>query len=795
MTSREALIARKLSGLPFVMSPDVHEEIRQSIADYFLDDTHDSDSELSTSDAESHDANETTAESSHFLATTVTTSLMPNTASSPPASVSVARQASTPTPVFVINPAPIPEAERNILGVGVHSLGDEGQSGVEEKEKEVKLVEEMQVKKCCSNNCLAKIPIDTIISCREQCRELQVRCDQHVDHLHLILLGHFDACLQDSKKTSSSKKKPTDRSRTRLMHTFHGMPVCIDSFHFLHDISRRVTRNLKLQFEQYGLEPSAHGNVLKTSLSKALPFEMRCDVVKFIENYALSNALVLPGRTAGTKNPDILLLPCGTTKSKVHTLYVQACGDNRSMSFAAFTATWRMFLPGICIQKPRTDLCSTCKQQTVSLQKLRSLDEDVRKDLLSQSLKHLEVVSEQRQYYKDCISNANIALPPQFQFGQVSDSAVVQHFSFDFAQQVFIPNSSQQVGPIYFLVPYKLALFGIMCEPMSRMVIYIIPEAVLVSKGSNLVISLLHHFLSKYAAGVTQMVFNADNCVGQNKNNTVLQYLMWRVVTGLSSRIELAFMISGHTKFGPDYGFGIFKRLYRHAEVNSVDEVCNLMSGSKLLIAEPVGTEQGEVRIPCYDWQSKFASLGKISGIKQNHHFSFDRVKPNVCSVRTYAQSAVAETTVDWDNESMSSEMPEILIPAGLSHARKEYLYAKIRKYVSNDMKDRLCPKPADAVEDMPETSAVQKTVQPTVVPVKEVSSRKAKQVAGRSLLTRSVAATSCTEQIPTTMGLSMPHRKRAAPTCGYCGVQGHRDSFRSGKPLCPKRKAECGQK
>ena len=43
-------------------------------------------------------------------------------------------------------------------------------------------------------------------------------------------------------------------------------------------------------------------------------------------------------------------------------------------------------------------------------------------------------------------------------------------------------------------------------------------------------------------------------------------------------------------------------------------EVCKLMSGSKLLIAEPVGTEQGDVLIPCYDWQAKFASLGKISG-------------------------------------------------------------------------------------------------------------------------------------------------------------------------------------
>ena len=155
-----------------------------------------------------------------------------------------------------------------------------------------------------------------------------------------------------------------------------------------------------------------------------------------------------------------------------------------------------------------------------------------------------------------------------------------------------------------------------MCEPLGKMVIYVIPESVLVGNGANMVVSLLHHFLAKYSSGEQRVVLNADNCVGQNKNNTVLQYLMWRVTCGLNSHIELALMLAGHTKFGPDYGFGVFKRMYRHAEVNTVKDVCGLIERSKLLLAEPVGTEEGEVLIPCFDWQTKFASAGTISGIK-----------------------------------------------------------------------------------------------------------------------------------------------------------------------------------
>ena len=491
-----------------------------------------------------------------------------------------------------------------------------GQAGDVEKQKELQLIEETRRKKCCANECLNKFPVDVIYTCRVQCSELQIRCDQHVSHLHLVMLGHMDACLRDSEQTSCAKKKNVERNRTRLCSTFHGIPVCTDAYHFIHGISRRVTRDLKLQFEEHGLEPRVHGNVDKTSLAKALPFQVRENAVKFIENYALAHALVLPGRTAGTKNPDVLLLPCGTTKAKVHELFVKACGSQRSMSYSVFCVTWNKFLPGVRIQRPRSDLCATCKQDTLGLQKLRMLDDEVRAELLNRSLRHLELVDQQRNHYRSSIATAAATMPNDINFGDAAHGSVIQHFSFDFAQQIFIPNSSQQVGPLYFLVPYKLALFGIMCEPMGKMVIYVVPEGVLVSKGSNMVVNLLHHFLEKYAGGVTQMVLNADNCVGQYKNNTVIQYLMWRVATGLSTKIELAFMVAGHTKFSPDYGFGVFKRLYRHSELNSVEEVCGMMGKSSLLVAEPVGTKQN-VLIPCYDWQAKFSSVGKIAGLKK----------------------------------------------------------------------------------------------------------------------------------------------------------------------------------
>ena len=51
---------------------------------------------------------------------------------------------------------------------------------------------------------------------------------------------------------------------------------------------------------------------------------------------------------------------------------------------------------------------------------------------------------------------------------------------------------------------------------------YLIDEAVDTGKGGNTVVSMLHHFLETHTLIVRNIHLHADNCVGQNKNNTVM---------------------------------------------------------------------------------------------------------------------------------------------------------------------------------------------------------------------------------------------------------------------------------
>ena len=82
-----------------------------------------------------------------------------------------------------------------------------------------------------------------------------------------------------------------------------------------------------------------------------------------------------------------------------------------------------------------------------------------------------------------------------------------------------------------------------------------------------------------------------------------MRYLMWHVTTGLHKSACISFMVAGHTKFAPDWGFGLLKRktrrtfLLSQADIEAAGKassVCNL--------SLCVGMQDGQVIVPCYDW-------------------------------------------------------------------------------------------------------------------------------------------------------------------------------------------------
>lgn len=68
----------------------------------------------------------------------------------------------------------------------------------------------------------------------------------------------------------------------------------------------------------------------------------------------------------------------------------------------------------------------------------------------------------------------------------------------------------------------------------GRQTFYLVDEAESKGKGANSVVNMVHHYFQYYGLGESDACIHFDNCCGQNKNNVVVQYAMWRVMTGKS---------------------------------------------------------------------------------------------------------------------------------------------------------------------------------------------------------------------------------------------------------------------
>ena len=78
---------------------------------------------------------------------------------------------------------------------------------------------------------------------------------------------------------------------------------------------------------------------------------------------------------------------------------------------------------------------------------------------------------------------------------------------------------------------------------------------------------------------------------------------LWRVTTGLHQQIMLSFMLSGHTKFSPDWSFGLLKQWFRREMVSCLEDLAATVDASaQHNIVELAGQEDGTVFVNMYDW-------------------------------------------------------------------------------------------------------------------------------------------------------------------------------------------------
>ena len=134
------------------------------------------------------------------------------------------------------------------------------------------------------------------------------------------------------------------------------------------------------------------------------------------------------------------------------------------------------------------DLCWQCQSNNRDISSSSNLPDVVKQAKVKKHQAHVYLVFNERTFYQNMVKDAKAAynaagclsLEPHPPCS--TDFAV--HFSFDYAQQVHLPSFPMQQGPLYFLVPRKVGIFGVCMEGIPRQVKYLIDESHCSSKGS-----------------------------------------------------------------------------------------------------------------------------------------------------------------------------------------------------------------------------------------------------------------------------------------------------------------------
>ena len=562
-------------------------------------------------------------------------------------------------------------------------------------------------KKANGKHCSSQYSLEYLTSVRASCLELSSA------ELDMAIMGQLLAGMNTSPNVSMlARHKNGEREKVYTALYHQSKPVCLRMFQFIHTIGEKRMRNLMGNVRENGLTPRVHGNV-KRRPKHALSLASTEYVMRFLHSYAEQHALLLPGRIPGYSRTDLQLLPSSVSKRAVWRVYHEAAENVNTIhtvAYSTFCYLWRTLVPSVVVMKPRTDLCWQCQQKSTAITRSANSTDSDKSAAISDALEHLRVVKMERSHYKGILEECKASVhahftvdgkftpPPPLSQTPANTVDIKVHYSFDYAQQVHYPSDPLQPGPIYFLTPRKCTIFGVNCEAIPRQINFLTDEAGDCGKGANAVLSRLHFFFQNHGFGEKHVYLHADNCTGQNKNNCMIHYLIWRTMSGQHTNITLSFLPVGHTKFAFDWCFGLLKRQYRRTKVGSLQSIAEVVNKSaECNHAQLVSREDGSTIVPTFNWTDFFApKMKRIPGIKKLYHFRFESASPGCVFTKERSDSPEVKHHLlkePWSPD--ADELPTVISPCGLSAERQWYLHDQIRPFCPAEDMDSVCPLPS----------------------------------------------------------------------------------------------------
>jgi hypothetical protein len=181
-----------------------------------------------------------------------------------------------------------------------------------------------------------------------------------------------------------------------------------------------------------------------------------------------------------------------------------------------------------------------------------------------------------------------------------------------------------QVGATYYYSPLTINCFGIadVYLEQPKLSAYIYHEGEGKKGGNNVASLIMKHIIDrdwhKERGGRGELNIIMDNCAGQNKNKMVLRLAPFLVELGWYQKVNMIFLVAGHTKNAADWLFNLLKKEYQKSNIYNMQQLVNKLNDHRLIHAVKVGAED------FYDFNSYFDSIYTqipSGAIKQYQYF------------------------------------------------------------------------------------------------------------------------------------------------------------------------------
>ncbi len=586
---------------------------------------------------------------------------------------------------------------------------------------------------CCSRQCLKRLLDENEKSLRlfpEEWFQLEKKQQGAVLRFAIRLCSHWSAHTARGTSRVRSRFEFDDPVLGRL---------CRKAFAMITGIGEAtLARHTAAVHSSSGrFTPSPHENEGKEGHHR-IDLCARHEVISFLAEIASAVGEESSGRhsrrdeggdAAEKEGSAVIFLPSMYSLRLLHHLYTERAerGGFPSEYRVPLMSFSRIFhseeMSRLRIRSPRDDVCDVCLlyrrkmaclikegEAKATLEKLGGVSSDF--------TKHRELAVETRKVYRSECRRAKEGAEriqraaERNENKEVTEKLLSQyeaHYSFDFAQNLWLPQIADTQGQFYCRSLRNINLFGIVDDggtgtPLQTNMLY---DQTAAGKGSSETVSMLHLFLTsrKPCFAARRVNFHTDNCVGQNKNNTMIHFFIWCIAAGIPDRTELKFMLKGHTKFSPDSGFGMIKKYYRSANVYTIRQVADAVKMSTR------GTERNDAVIlknaDFGDWKSALQKFFMpLKGISSFAVFIFDRKYPagevrmrgseddrfqrcNLLKPGLHSDSLMnSKTFANLQEHLLRPEQPQMKIK------KRWDLYEKVRPYVPAEYQDIICPEP-----------------------------------------------------------------------------------------------------